>query len=68
MLEWLNCGSPYCRKCAPGAQGSHGPYWYLYLWRDGKHLKRYIGKHLPKSAADLVGERHRRDGDEAAAG
>ena len=47
VLEWANCGSPYCRKCTPGGQGAHGPYWYLYLWRDGRHLKRYIGKSLP---------------------
>src|SRR5204862_5311992 len=42
----VNCGSPYCRKCVEGGQGSHGPYWYRYLWRDGKHLKRYVGKQL----------------------
>ena len=24
MLEWVNCGSPYCRKCTPGGQGAHG--------------------------------------------
>ena len=47
VLEWVNCGSPYCQKCTPGGQGAHGPYWYLYLWRDGRHLKRYIGKSLP---------------------
>jgi len=47
VLEWVNCGSPYCRKCAPGDQGAHGPYWYFYQWRDGKHLKRYVGKTLP---------------------
>ena len=50
VREWVNCGSPYCRTCAPGGQGTHGPYWYLYLWRDGKHSKRYIGKSLPQSA------------------
>jgi hypothetical protein len=23
---------------------------YLYVWHDGKHIKRYIGKTLPRSA------------------
>jgi hypothetical protein len=56
VREWVNCGSPYCRKCVPGGQGSHGPYWYLYLWRDGQHLKRYIGKQLPESALPRGGQ------------
>jgi hypothetical protein len=50
VREWVNCGSPYCRACAPGGPGTHGPYWYFYAWRDGKHLKRYVGKSLPRSA------------------
>jgi len=50
VREWVNCGSPYCRTCAAGGQGTHGPYWYLYLWCDGRHRKRYIGKILPQSA------------------
>ena len=49
VLEWVNCGSPYCRKCTPGGPGAHGPYWYWYVWRDGRHLKRYVGKTLPSS-------------------
>ena len=49
VLEWVNCGSPYCRKCTPGGQGAHGPYWYVYLWRDDRHLKRYVGKTVPPS-------------------
>jgi hypothetical protein len=59
VLEWVNCGNPYCRKCAPGGQGAHGPYWYVYLWRNGKHLKRYVGKNLPQSAVDLLRKPHR---------
>ena len=46
-LEWVNCGSPYCRECSPGSQGAHGPYWYCYLWRNGRHVKRYTGETLP---------------------
>jgi hypothetical protein len=46
-LEWVNCGSPYCRECSPGSQGAHGPYLDCYLWRNGRHVKRYIGKTLP---------------------
>jgi hypothetical protein len=51
VLEWVNCGSPYCRRCSPGAAGTHGPYWYVYRWNQGKHIKRYVGKTLPESAA-----------------
>jgi Family of unknown function (DUF6788) len=35
VLEWVNCGSPYCRRCSPGAAGTHGPYWYVYRWQQG---------------------------------
>ena len=56
VLEWVNCGSPYCRKCVPGGQGSHGPYWYRYLWRDGQHLKQYVGKQLPESVLAQAGQ------------
>ena len=56
VREWANCGSPYCRTCVPGGQGSHGPYWYVYLWRDGRHIKRYVGKALPQAAGLDPGE------------
>jgi len=56
VREWANCGSPYCRTCVPGGQGTHGPYWYLYLWRDGRHIKRYVGKALPQAAGLDPGE------------
>ena len=67
VREWVNCGSPYCRKCVPGGQGAHGPYWYVYLWRNGKHLKRYVGKNLPEPAVGLVGEPDRHVRGDAAA-
>ena len=55
VLEWVNRGSRYCRRCTPGGQGAYGPYWYLYLWREGRHLKRYVGKTLPASARNGQG-------------
>ncbi len=44
-LEMVKCGKERCRKCAEGP--GHGPYWYLYLRRNGKLTSRYIGKMLP---------------------
>ena len=56
VLELVNCGSPYCRKCAPGSPAAHGPYWYLYRWENGTHVKRYVGKTLPESTVpDVAG-------------
>jgi hypothetical protein len=41
-LEMVKCGKDRCKKCERG--GGHGPYWYLYLRRNGKLTSRYIGK------------------------
>ena len=43
--EKVSCGKKACKKCADGP--SHGPYWYLYYYRNGKLASRYLGKNLP---------------------
>ena len=48
-LERVKCGKDRCKKCKAGE--GHGPYWYLYVRRNGKLTSRYIGKMLPD---DLV--------------
>ena len=44
-LEMVKCGKDRCKKCERGE--GHGPYWYLYLRRNGKLISRYIGKMIP---------------------
>jgi hypothetical protein len=41
-LEMVKCGKARCKKCERGE--GHGPYWYLYVRRNGKLISRYIGK------------------------
>ena len=68
ILEWANCGSPYCRTCAPGGQGSHGPYWYRYFWQAGRHRKQYVGKTLPQAAgSEAAGQGIAQPGGQASA-
>ena len=43
--EKVSCGKKACKKCADGP--SHGPYWYLYYYRNGKLASKYLGKNLP---------------------
>ena len=43
--EKVGCGKQACKKCADGP--SHGPYWYLYYYRNGKLASKYLGKNLP---------------------
>jgi hypothetical protein len=54
--EYIRCGKPACKRCAPGADG-HGPYWYAYRRsrKNGRMEKRYLGKTL--YALDPRGER-----------
>jgi hypothetical protein len=41
LPQYKRCGKPNC-ACA-GADGEkHGPYWYLFITKDGKTSKRYI--------------------------
>jgi DNA-binding NarL/FixJ family response regulator len=44
-LQTAYCGKPSCKKCRTG-QG-HGPYWYAYQTRQGRTVRRYVGKSLP---------------------
>jgi hypothetical protein len=44
-LEMVKCGKERCKKCTEGP--AHGPYWYLYLRKNGKLISRYIGKMIP---------------------
>jgi len=42
-LEKIKCGAKKC-KCTRGEL--HGPYWYLYLYKEGTLRSKYIGKNL----------------------
>jgi hypothetical protein len=61
-LEMVKCGK-HCR-CERGEL--HGPYWYLYAWRAGRMVSRYIGRALPE--AGPAGELPALEELEAAAG
>lgn len=39
--QMIRCGKPSC-KCARGEL--HGPYFYRFVWEDGKQRKRYVRK------------------------
>lgn len=45
-LERVRCGKERCKKCAVGE--GHGPYWYLYLRKNGKLASKYLGKIIPE--------------------
>jgi Family of unknown function (DUF6788) len=49
-LEMVKCGKDRCKKCGERGEG-HGPYWYLYLRRNGKLTSCYIGKTIPEDIA-----------------
>jgi hypothetical protein len=44
--EKVRCGKKSCKKCKEGP--AHGPYWYLFYYRNGRLTSKYIGKELPK--------------------
>jgi hypothetical protein len=44
--EKVRCGKKGCKKCKEGP--AHGPYWYLYYYRNGRLTSKYIGKELTK--------------------
>lgn len=37
--QWVRCGKPSC-KCASGAK--HGPYYYHFIWVEGRQRKVYV--------------------------
>ncbi len=49
QLERVRCGKAACRRCAGG--GAHGPYWYAYGREDGRTVRRYCGRDVPKEVA-----------------
>lgn len=44
--QYTDCGKPNCSRCRTphGRKGSHGPYWYLCAYKNGKWYRIYIGK------------------------
>jgi hypothetical protein len=49
VLQKVKCGKPSCHCAKPGGE-LHGPYWYLYIKRNGKRSSKYIGKNKPPEA------------------
>ena len=52
--KMITCGKANCGKCP------HGPYWYVTIaLRNGKQIKRYLGKDTPAAvlAVDAKNER-----------
>jgi len=47
-LKYVYCGKKNCGKCnrASGRYPSHGPYWYLCFFQNGKWHRIYLGKNL----------------------
>ncbi len=45
--QYVRCGKPGCRRCAPIGPG-HGPYWYGFYWDYSQRTRSfYVGKTLP---------------------
>lgn len=46
-----SCGKKACGQCP------HGPYWYqLFRVKDGKLVKKYLGKELPADIQKAIAE------------
>lgn len=47
-LRMITCGKANCGKCP------HGPYWYVTIaLRNGRTVKRYLGKETPAAILAL---------------
>jgi hypothetical protein len=59
--QYVRCGKPTCKKCAPHGPG-HGPYWYGFYWDYQQSTKSfYVGKQLP-AGVELTDVESRGDG------
>ena len=43
VLQRVGCGKASCHCVKPGRE-LHGPYWYLYIKKDGRTRSKYIGR------------------------
>ena len=50
--QLVNCGN--CQRCKLGGY-HHGPYWYLYIYTNGKMKSIYAGRKLKEKIAAEVG-------------
>jgi len=48
--EFTKCNKPGCKRCERGP--GHGPYWYKFRREDGRLVKKYVGKNLPRYVED----------------
>lgn len=46
QFEQVRCGKAACRRCNDGP--GHGPYWYVYERREGRLVRSYHGRAVPK--------------------
>ena len=48
--EFTRCNKPGCKRCERGP--GHGPYWYKFRREEGRLVKKYVGKTLPRYVED----------------
>ncbi len=46
QLEKVKCGRPHCSEERDSA--GHGPYWYAYVFRNGRYTSSFLGRRMPE--------------------